>query len=123
MKINQITNRDNRSYRTNYHQKTFKGIVNGKYFSEEVIAEAKKALNNPHWRDKFLARKRTINESLSTWHEREGSNDLTGRILMGIFTLGISEITWGLAQTAMDASDNKSIDDFIKQVEECMKNL
>ena len=106
----------------NKSNQNFKGYVNGKYYEDEIIREAKKALKNPEWRDKFLNAKRTIGESFATWHKREG-DDLAGRILMGIFTLGLTEITWGLAQVAMDADDNKHIDRKIKKIEECMEDL
>ena len=42
---------------------------------------------------------------------------------MGIFTLGLTEVTWGLAQAAMDASDNNDIDKKIEEIEDCMNNL
>ena len=82
----------------------------------------KEAFKNPNWRKKFMQAKRTVGESFATWHEREG-NDLAGRVLMGIFTLGLTEITWGLAQTAMDAMDNKSIDRQVKEIEQCIEDL
>ena len=126
MKINPITNSSNFNYplnQTNNANKSFKGIVNGKYYRDEVIREAKKALFNPNWRDKFYARKRDVGETLATWHRREGSNDLATRIFMGVATLGLTEVTWGLAHLADDASENRSIDKFIKEVEECMEDL
>ena len=117
--INQAKN----NYSNNKTSKTFKGYVNGKYFRDEVISEAKKALKNPNWREKFLAQKKSLGDTLSTWHKREGSNDIAGRVIMGIMTLGITEVTWGLANRAMDASENKGIDNFIREVEDCMDNL
>ena len=96
--------------------------MNGKYYADEIIMEAKKALKNPNWRNKFIAQKKSLGESLANWHNREG-NELAGRVLMGIFTLGLTEVTWGLANAAMDASDNKLIDKKIKQIEECMEDL
>ena len=115
---NNITNKTNKLC-----NKSFQGYVNGKFYKDEVIAEAKKALNNPDWKNKLLARKRTIGESLATWHQREGANDIVPRILMGIFTLGITEVTWGLTQIAMDKFDNKSIDKHIKEIEDCLDDL
>lgn len=124
MKINQVSNSDNKVYQNiNSYNKTFKGIVNGKYYKDEIIMEAKKALKNPNWRDKFLTSKKTIEESLSTWHKREGNNNIGARVLMGIFTLGLTEITWGLAQVAQDASDNSDIDKKIEEIENCMEDL
>ena len=127
MKINRVEVVGINNHKLNQSNKnsrqSFQGFVNGNYYKDEVIQEAKKALNNPNWKEKFLARKKTLGETLSTWHEREGSSDLTSRVLMGIFTLGISEVTWGLANRAMDVSDNREIDLFIEEVENCIDDL
>ena len=42
---------------------------------------------------------------------------------MGICTLGITEITWGMAYRVMDARKNKRIDKLIKDVEDCINDL
>lgn len=123
MKINAINSFDNNTNYQKKNLKTFQGYINGKFYRDEVILEAKKALNNPDWKSKLIANKRTLGESLATWHQREGSNDIAGRILMGIFTLGLTEVTWGLTQAALDASDNRSIDKMIKEVEDCLETL
>ena len=127
MRVVSITKTDINKYQKTVHaekndKKTFKGSVNGNFYTDEVIKEAKEAFKNPNWRKKFMQAKKTVSESFSNWHEREG-NDLTGRILMGIFTLGVSEITWGLAHTAMDAMDNKSIDRHVQEIERCIEDL
>lgn len=124
MRINQIS-----SFNSNVYQKThpnntsFKGIVNGRYYRDEIIEAAKKALKDPNWKDRMLAKKRTLEESFATWHKRGGDNDLAGRVLMGIFTLGITEVTWGLSQAAMDAQDNHQIDKDIEEIERCIDDL
>ena len=119
MKIGAIAN----YHYSNSTNKSFKGYVNGKYFADEIIKEAKLALKNPDWKNAFIAKKRSLGESFATWHNRQGSNDIAGRVLMGVFTLGLSEVTWGIAQAALDATDNKQIDETIKEIEECMEEL
>lgn len=121
MKISKISTFSNQQNKT--RNQNFCGYVNGKFYRDEVINEARNALKNPEWKEKIIARKRTLGETLSTWHEREGSNDLATRILMGIFTLGLTELTWGAAHRIMDASDNKEIDNLIKEIEECIVDL
>ena len=120
--MNNINHKKTNSTNKTYNQ-SFKGYVNGKFFRDEIILEAKEALKNPNWKDKFLNSKRSLGETLATWHEREGANDIAGRVLMGIFSLGITEVTWGLAYRAMDVMDNNTINKKIKEIEECMKNL
>lgn len=127
MKINKI-NFDNSVYQNSgkinkNNKPSFQGYVNGKFFKDEIIKEAQSALKNPDWKNKLLTQKISLGETLATWHKREGSNDIVGRVLMGIFTLGLTEVTWGLAHAAMDASDNKKIDNHIKEIEDCIENL
>ena len=75
MKINQILNYNNNNYHnTNHRKNNFKGYVNGNYYRDEIIMEAKKALNNPNWKEKFLASKTSLGESFSTWHKRSRKN-------------------------------------------------
>ena len=37
----------------NHNAKSFKGSVNGKIYEDWIIKEAKEALDNPNWKDKF----------------------------------------------------------------------
>ena len=125
MKINKISFDNNVYQKANQtnNRPTFKGHVNGKFYRDEIINEAKKALKNPKWKEELLNQKRSLGETLATWHTREGSNDIVGRVLMGIVTLGLTEITWGLVHRALDVSDNKDIDKHIEELENCIDDL
>ena len=125
MKINKISFDNNVYQKANQtnNKPAFKGLVNGKFYRDEIINEAKKALRNPEWKDKFLNQKISLGETLATWHKREGANDIVGRVLMGIFTLGLTEITWGLTNRILDVWDNKDIDKTIIEIENCIEDL
>ena len=124
MKVNAVSNIGASSiYGGESKRKTFKGYVNGNYYSDEIIKKAKKALFDSNWKEKILAKKRTLKDSFSSWHNRSGQNDIAGRVLMGVFTLGLTEVTWGLTQAAMDAMDNDNIDKEIEEIERCIEDL
>lgn len=127
MKIQAITNVNNANYQTkragkNNIQPSFQSYVNGNYYKDEIIKEAKAAFNNPNWRDKFLAKKKSIGESLSTWHDRDDAG-LAGRIIGAIGSFGLTEIGFGTICTLEDQAENREIDRTIKEIRDCIEDM
>ena len=83
----------------NRNAKSFKGSVNGKIYEDWIIKEAKEALGNPNWKDKFLKRKKTVSDSLKTWQDTLDTGgeeeNIATRVILGVCSLGISEIGFG----------------------------
>ena len=127
MKISPTTETSYNYPKTALSKKTnnnsFQGYVNGKFFEDKIISEAKRALKNPKWKEELLSRKRDFAESITTWHQREGQNDIASRVIMGVMTLGLTEISWGLITRVSDIVENKEIDEKIKNIEDCIEQL
>ena len=123
MKIQKITT----NYQTKNNTQNFKGTVNGKYYEDWIIKEAKDAFDNPKWRNKFLKNKKTVTESLKTWQNSLDAGDETEnkvtRALMGVFSLGVTEIGYGTLGIIEDQQKNKQIDKNIETIEDCMVDL
>ena len=123
MKIQKITT----NYQTKNNTQNFKGTVNGKYYEDWIIKEAKDAFDNPKWRNKFLKNKKTVTESLKTWQNSLDAGDETEnkvtRALMGVFSLGVTEIGYGTLGIIEDQQKNKQIDKNKETKEDCMVDL
>ena len=127
MKIQHIEHSIYRNYqKSNNNQSnksiTFKGWVNGRYFENEIIKEAKEAFNNPNWKNNFLKMKTSIAETLTTWHDRDQAG-IGGRIIGAICSLGLTEIGVGIVCTLEDQAENKRIDEKIEKIEECIEEI
>lgn len=127
MKIQPIINANNVNYQNkkvgkNTNQPSFQGWVNGSYYKDEIIKEAKAAFDNPNWRDKFIAKKKSIGESLSTWHENDSAG-LPARIICGICSFGLTEIGFGTICTLEDQAENRRIDKMIKEIRDCIEDM
>ena len=114
-------------YQIRNNTQSFKGFVNGKYYEDWIIKEAKEAFDNPKWRNKFLKNKKTVTESLKTWQDTldtggDAENKVT-RVLMGIFSLGATEVGYGALGIIEDQQKNKEIDRNIEKIEDCMVDL
>ena len=57
MRIQRI---ENNNVMNNKNTKSFKGYVNGKYYEDWIIREAKETMHNPNWKDKFLKKKKLL---------------------------------------------------------------
>ncbi len=120
--VNNITQQKNIT--TNNMSLNFKGKVNGKEYEDWIIKEAKEALDNPKWRNEFLKQKQTVSEAISNWHETlDTEAPKTTRVLMGIFSLGVTEVGYGLLNIAETRQENKQIDKKIEHIEDCMIDL
>lgn len=106
---------------------TFKGFANGRYYDDWIIKEAKEAMNNPDWKDKFIQKKKTVSDSLKTWQDTldtGGENEnMATRVILGICSLGISEIGFGALGILEDKNENKRIDETINKIRNCMVDL
>lgn len=105
-------------------KKSFKGYVNGHYYSDEVILRAKEALNNPNWKNDLLKMKSSVINEVATWHEGlENQGGGLTRVLIGILSFGASEVLMdsavALGTTISNASINKRINDIAK----CLDDL
>ena len=105
-------------------QQNFKGYVNGNYYKDEIIEKAKEALDNPLWKEKYLRTKASISERVSSWHEEfDEFGGKKGRILLGVLTLGISEVLMNTGIAAGTAMSNSAVDKTVNEIEKCMKDL
>lgn len=106
---------------------TFKGFANGRYYDDWIIKEAKEAMNNPDQKDKFIQKKKTVSDSLKTWQDTldtGGENENTAtRVILGICSLGISEIGFGALGILEDKNENMRIDEAINKIRNCMEDL
>ena len=109
------------------NMQTFKGFANGRYYDDWIIKEAKEAMNNPDWKDKFIQKKKTVSDSLKTWQDTldtGGENEnMATRVILGICSLGISEIGFGALGILEDKNENKRIDETINKIRNCMEDL
>ena len=109
------------------NMQTFKGFANGRYYDDWIIKEAKEAMNNPDWKDKFIQKKKTVSDSLKTWQDTldtGGENEnMATRVILGICSLGISEIGFGALGILEDKNENKRIDETINKIRNCMVDL
>lgn len=109
------------------NMQTFKGFANGRYYDDWIIKEAKEAMNNPDWKDKFIQKKKTVSDSLKTWQDTldtGGENEnMATRVILGICSLGISEIGFGALGILEDKNENKRIDETINKIRNCMDDL
>lgn len=84
-------------------------------------------MHNPNWKDKFLQRKKTVTDSLKTWQDTLDAGDqeenVAARVLLGVFTLGISEVGFGALGILEDKDENKRIDETINQIRNCIEDL
>ena len=60
MRIQRI---ENNNVLNNKNTMSFKGSANGKYYEDWIIKEAKEAMHNPNWKDKFLKKKKEMTNS------------------------------------------------------------
>ena len=111
----------------NRNAKSFKGSVNGKIYEDWIIKEAKEALGNPNWKDKFLKRKKTVSDSLKTWQDTLDTGgeeeNIATRVILGVCSLGISEIGFGALGILEDRDENKRIDKTINKIRDCIEDL
>ena len=122
MKVNTVLCNNVNQHRTLTKNIEFKGKVNNRYFSDSVIWEAKQAFDNPNWRDKFLSRKTSISETLTTWHDRDSAG-IGGRIIGALCSFGLTEIGFGILCTIEDQQENREIDKEIEKISECIEEI
>ena len=124
MRIQRI---DNNNVLNNKNTKSFKGSANGKYYEEWIIKEAKEAMHNPNWKDKFLKKKKTVSDSLKTWQDTLDTGgeeeNIATRVILGVCSLGISEIGFGALGILEDRDENKRIDKTINKIRDCIEDL
>lgn len=124
MRIQRI---ENNNVMNNKHAKSFKGSANGKYYEDWIIKEAKEAMHNPNWKDKFLQKKKTVSDSLKTWQDTLDTGgeeeNIATRVILGVCSLGISEIGFGALGILEDRDENKRIDKTINKIRDCIEDL
>lgn len=124
MRIQRI---ENNNVMNNKHAKSFKGSTNGKYYEDWIIKEAKEAMHNPNWKDKFLQKKKTVSDSLKTWQDTLDTGgeeeNIATRVILGVCSLGISEIGFGALGILEDRDENKRIDKTINKIRDCIEDL
>lgn len=99
----------------------FKGYVNGNFYRDEIIQKAKQAVKDPKILKAF--KQKSFIETYKTWHEGNMANSKGERILLGIFTLGLSEITWTLFGRLSDIMDNMEKKKDLDEILNCMHDL
>ena len=111
----------------NSNAKSFKGYVNGKYYEDWIIKEAKEAIHNPKWQDKFLEKKKSVSQSLKTWQDTLDTGgeeeNIATRVFLGVCSLGISEIGFGALGILEDRDENKRIDKTISTIKDCIIDI
>lgn len=111
----------------NRNAKSFKGYVNGKYYEDWIIKEAKEAIHNPKWQDKFLEKKKSVSQSLKTWQDTLDTGgeeeNIATRVFLGVCSLGISEIGFGALGILEDRDENKRIDKTISTIKDCIIDI
>lgn len=124
MRIQRI---ENNNVMNNKNTKSFKGSANGKYYEDWIIKEAKEAMHNPNWKDKFLKKKKTVSDSLKTWQDTLDTGgekeNIATRVILGICSLGITEVGFGTLGVLEDKSENKRIDETINKIHDCIEDL
>lgn len=116
---------------TNYFNyskpQSFKGYVNGNYYKDSIIEQAREALKNPKWKEELRRGKQSIETAVKEWHYEycspgQGDEKLQ-RIFSGIFTFGLSEVIMGSVAAIETATNNKYIEDTIDEVSRCLADL
>ena len=124
MRIQRI---ENNNVLNNKNTMSFKGSANGKYYEDWIIKEAKEAMHNPNWKDKFLQKKKTVSDSLKTWQDTLDTGgeeeNIATRVILGVCSLGISEIGFGALGILEDRDENKRIDKTINKIRDCIEDL
>lgn len=100
---------------------SFKGYVNGKFYRDEIIQKAKKALDNPEILKAF--KQKSLLDTYKTWHEGNMATSKGERIALAIFTLGISEVSWTFFGRLNDIMENKDKQKDLDEILSCMKDL
>lgn len=100
---------------------SFKGYVNGKFYRDEIIQKAKKALENPEILKSF--KQKSLLDTYKTWHEGNMATSKGERIALAIFTLGISEVSWTFFGRLNDIMENKDKQKDLDEILSCMKDL
>ena len=105
----------------------FNGYVNGHYYKDEIIALAKEYRYKKNWKDVLRSRKESIGEAVSNWHYEYANADDTcppaSRVLMGIFTLGMSEVLMDTTTAISAAVRNSGIEKQINEIAKCIDDL
>lgn len=129
MKIQAISNLQSINTNSTLNRKStnFKGYVNGNYYKDEVIELAKKYKYNPHWKDELRKGKESIKKAISEWHYEyanpDSSNPTASRVLVGIFSLGLSEVIMNTTTAISTAVNNSGIEKLINEVAKCIDDL
>ena len=112
----------------NRNSTSFQGIVNGHYYKDEIIALAKKYRYSSNWKEELRKGKESIEHAINNWHREVnwgdgGEYDTTNRTMLGIFTLGISEVIMGAGSSISAALNNKKIENMINEIAKCIDDL
>lgn len=100
---------------------TFKGYVNGKFYKDEIIRKAKQALKEPKILKAF--KQKSFLDTYKSWHEGNMASSKGERILLGILTIGLSEISYTLFARLNDIMDNEDKKKELDQILNCMQDL
>ena len=128
MKIQKIAQYNGANSQKKYIKPNFQGFVNGNYYRDEIIALAKKYRYNPHWKEELRKGKESIEHAIENWHHDVtwgdgGEYDKTNRTLLGIFSLGISEVLMNTTYGISAALKNKKIENMINEIAKCIDDL
>ena len=115
------SNYGKRNTKTEQNEKSFKGYVNGKYYKDEIIKIAEKALEDPKILKQF--KRKNFFETYTTWHDGNMADSIGERVFLGIFTLGISEISWTFFARLNDIIENHDNKKNLDEVLKCMKDI
>ena len=111
------------------YQPAFTGrIINGNYYTNEIISLAKEYRLSPTWKDELRKGKETIGDAVRTWHYDVpwgDSGEYVGinRLLAGLFSFGVSEIFMDTASAISAAVNNNRIENKINEIAKCIDDI
>jgi hypothetical protein len=109
-----------KSTKTSLTNPSFKAIINGKFYRDEIVKIAREALDNPDIL-KFY-KKKSFLDTYKNWHNQGMFKSSIGeRFAVALFTLGVSEITWTLAARLEDMGKNSEIEEIFNCMEDIKK--
>ena len=109
----------NSVYQNNSNKTSFKGYINGNYYTDSIIKASKDALKNSNWEQELLAKRVSFLKQYIDFSH--GSN--LHRVLFAIMSLGMSEFIFAGLYGLNTYINNGIIKETIKDMKHCIKDL
>ena len=104
----------------------FKGIVNGKYYDDEIIRMAKQVMKNPSWQKDYNSGRFTLPELVKDYFDSlvNVKNPTTwGRYGLAFVTMGVSELFFAGIVAAGAVGSNLYEDIKMNKIKNCIVDL